>query len=152
MLCGRSFDRYLVIAYAHCTGHRGAHGVDMRPQFGPLHPDRTIDIPDLIPFFTQQRRNPSEQYFRVDAPEVVRRVGEVYPDVAQRCGAQQCVAYGVYRHVAVRMRHESFRVRNFDPAQHQGQPVGQRVYVVSVSYSEIHSFPYFILSKLRIFS
>ena len=144
MLCGRSFDRYPVIAYAHCTGHRGAHGVDMRPQFGPLHPDRTIDIPDLISFFAQQRRNPSEQYFRVDALEVIRRVGEVHPDVAQRCGAQQCVAYGVYRHVAVRMRHESFRVRNFDPAQHQGQPVGQRVYVVSVSYPEIrHRVPYF---------
>ena len=59
------------------------------------------------------------------------------PDVAQRRGAQQRVAYGVYRHVAVRMRDASFRMGNLDSAQYQPQAVRQRMHVVSVSYPEI---------------
>ena len=137
MLCGRSFDRHPVIAYAHCTGHCGAHRVDMGPELGPLHPDRTIDIPDFVSPFAQQRSNPAEQNFRIYSREVVRRVGEVQPDVAQRRGAQQRVAYGVYRHVAVRMRDASFRMGNLDSAQYQPQAVRQRMHVVSVSYPEI---------------
>ena len=70
----------------------------------------------------------------------------------QRRGAQQGVAQGVDRHVSVRVGDAPFRVGDLHASQNQRQAVGQSVYVVSVSYSEIHSFPYFILSKLRIFS
>ena len=84
MLCGCSFDRHPVIVYTHCVGHRGAHGVDVRPQFGPLCADRAVHVSDLIAFLTQQRRDFPQQYLRVDAPELVRRVGEMQSDVAQR--------------------------------------------------------------------
>lgn len=81
-------------------------------------------------------------------------------DVSGKCspmspsagGAQQGVAQGVDRHVSVRVGDAPFRVGDLHASQNQRQAVGQSVYVVSVSYSEIHSFPYFILSKLRIFS
>ena len=87
--------------------------------------------------------------FRVDARIVGRRVGKVLPDVAQRGRSQQCVAYGVDRHVAVRVGHETFRVRNLHPSQHQPQSAGQRMDIVSVSDSVIHRCSsVFLLPKL----
>ena len=78
-----------------------------------------------------------------------RRVGKVLPDVAQRGRSQQCVAYGVDRHVAVRVGHETFRVRNLHPSQHQPQSAGQRMDIVSVSDSVIHRCSsVFLLPKL----
>ena len=79
-----------------------------------------------------------QQQFRVDTLVVVRRVGEMQPDVAQRGGAQQCVAEGVDHHVAVRVGDAPLVVFDPDAAQHEGQPFGQCVYVVSVSDSEKH--------------
>ena len=152
MLRGRGLDRHPVVVYAHCAGHRTAHGVDVRSQPGLLGADRAVHVPDLVALFAQQFRHAAQQDLRVDARKIGRRVGKVQPDVAQRRGAQQGVAQGVDRHVSVRVGDAPFRVGDLHASQNQRQAVGQRVYVVSVSYSEIHSFPYFILSKLRIFS
>lgn len=119
---------------------------------GLLGADRAVHVPDLVALFAQQFRHAAQQDLRVDARKIDRRVGKVQPDVAQRRGAQQSVAQGVDRHVSVRVGDAPFRVGDLHASQNQRQAVGQSVYVVSVSYSEIHSFLYFILSKLRIFS
>lgn len=134
----RGLDRHAVDANPHRVGHRRAHGVDVRAQLGPLHADSAVNVTDCVTAFVQERDDPPQEDFGVDAGEILRRIGEVQPDVAQRGGTQQSIAHGVNRHVAVRVGDEPARVRNLHPAQHQRQPVGQRVHVVSVPDAEIH--------------
>ena len=58
-------------------------------------------------------------------------------DVTERSGAEQGVAQGVNGHIAVRMGDATLRVRDLDTPEHQPQPVGQRMDIISVSDSEI---------------
>lgn len=92
MLCGRSFDRYPVIVYTHCIGHCNSHRIDVRSQLGTLHPDGAIHISYFISLFAQQRRDATQQDFRVDTPVIRRCVGKMLSDVAQGRGPQQRVA------------------------------------------------------------
>ncbi len=98
-------------------------------------------------FCAQQRRDALQQNFRVDARIFVRRVGEVLPDVAQGRRAQQGVAYGMDRRIAVGVCDAPFRVGYFHPAEDRTQPLAEGVHVESVTYSEIR----FHAAKVTIF-
>ncbi len=86
-----------------------------------------------------------QQYLGVYAPELLRRVGKELAYVAQREGTEQRVAYSVYRHIAVGVCYAAFGVFHLDASQHEPQPVGQRMDVVSVSYSYIHIIVCFVV-------
>ena len=135
---GRRLYRYAVHGNPHRLGHRCAHGVDVGAEFRALHADRAVDVSHLVTPLAEQGDHPLQQDLRVDALEIVRRVGEVEPDITQRRGTQQGVAYGMYRHVAVRVGDTSFLMGNLDAPQYQLQPLPEGMHVVSVSDSEIH--------------
>ena len=60
------------------------------------------------------------------------------PDVPQRQAAQQGVTKCVDGHIPVRMGYEARGGGYLNAAQPHGKVRGQGVYVVSVSYSDIH--------------
>ena len=60
-------------------------------------------------------------------------------DVPQCQTAQQGVAQGVDGNISVRVGHEARGGRNLHPAQPHGKALGQGVYVVTVTYSDIHT-------------
>ena len=60
------------------------------------------------------------------------------PDVTECRSAEQCVAQGMYYHIAVGVGDAAFLMFDFDASQYEGQPLSEGVYVVSVSDSELH--------------
>lgn len=133
----RRLHRDAVDVDAHRLGHRRTHGVDVGTELGTLHRNRAVDIPDFVAPLAEHRRYAAQQNLRVDARIVVRRIGKVQPDVAQRRRTQQRIAQGVYHHIAVRVGDAPLRVGNPYAAQHQRQPFTEDMHVVSVSDSEI---------------
>ena len=61
-------------------------------------------------------------------------------DVTQGRSTQQGVADRVQYHIPVRMGDAAFRMLDFYPAEDQGQPFAEGVYVVAVADSEFHHF------------
>ena len=108
----------------------------MGAQFGPLHRDRAIYVAHSVTFLPEQFHTACQQELGVGSFEFVRGVGKVQADVTQGRSTQQGVADRVQYHIPVRMGDAAFRMLDFYPAEDQGQPFAEGVYVVAVADSE----------------
>lgn len=57
--------------------------------------------------------------------------------IPQSHSTQQCIAHGVYCHIAVRMGYAAALMRYLHSAENQTTSIAQGVDIITVSYSEI---------------
>lgn len=137
----RCLYRYTVTLQTHRRCQCLAHGIDVGAEFGPLHRYGAVDVRYSVSVFLDKICHPTQQYLRVYASKLLRRIGKELPYIA--CG--QCpekgITDGVYGHIAVRVSYTSLRMLYLHASEYESQPPGQRMHVISVSYSYIiHRF------------
>ena len=107
----------------------------MRQHFRRLSDDRHVDVAQRIAFGLNAAPGFAQQFAAV-CP-LKRRIGvrEQLADIPQRSGTQQGVGQRMQRHVSIRMRQQTFFVRNTYAANDNWAFSAKGVYIKTVSNS-----------------
>ena len=118
---------------AQIFSDKHTHLRDVRQHLRCLGNDRHINVAKGVAFGLNTTPGFAQQFAAVCAFKSRIGVREQFANVAQRGGTQQRVGQRMQRHVAIRMRQQTFFVRNAHAANDNWANAAKGVYIKTVS-------------------
>lgn len=128
---GRGLDGYLLRRNIQDAGNVCQHIRNIRGDLRSFQHDRGVNVDDGKSMLLQQIADMLQKQHAGNSPIAGIGVGEVLPDVAKTCSAEESIHDGVEQDIGVRMPVETFVVWNVHSSEGELPSPGKTVNVVS---------------------
>ena len=111
----------------------------MGGQLGALAEDGGVDVLDAPALCGDDLRHPAGQHEAVRPGVLLRRIGEVLADVAQRCRAQHGIHHRMGQHIGVRVAQQALLIGHLHAAKDELAALHQTMDVVTMTNAHLLS-------------
>lgn len=111
----------------------------MRRELRRLRNHSTIHVPNSKPSLSNPNRALPQKHTTIGPSKLGIRIRKMPPNIPQRGSAKKSIGNRMQQHIRIRMPQQAPLIRHRHPANNKRPPLYERVYVVPLSDSEIHS-------------